>query len=169
MQCAIRTMPDMALVLTGPYLAVLGIWHSSKGCTLFLCWLVVISKSWNNQSYTPLSYLWIYTWLFCVTLIISHKIFPMNLLLNYTNFKHNVIVLHYLLPPLMSCLVISYLPDGVFSITCITFFWTTKRVPRLRQPAPNAERNNIGHFCTTVEFTTENQLSQCFSSEPYSR
>ena len=46
----------------------------------------------------------------------------MNLLLNYTNVKNNVTALHYLLPPVMSCLVISYLPDGVFSITCITFF-----------------------------------------------
>jgi hypothetical protein len=96
----------------------------------------------------------------CNYIIIPYKMFPMNILLNYTNVnfvKHNVIVLCYLPPPVMSCscLVISYFPDGVFSITCITFGWTTKRVPRLRQPAPGAERNNISHLYSSEEYTTE--------------
>ena len=56
----------------------------------------------------------------CNYKIIPYKMFPMNILLNYTNVKHNIIVLCYLHPPVLSCLVTSYLPDSVFSITCIT-------------------------------------------------
>ena len=96
----------------------------------------------------------------CNYIIIPYKMFPINILLNYTNVKHNVIVLCYLPPPVMSCLVISYFPDGVFSITCITFFWTTTRVPCLRQPAPDAERNNISHLYSFNLLTTINFV-QC--------
>ena len=145
----------LSLVPTAPDLAVWGIWQSSKGCGLWFYWLIVISKLRNNQSYTPFSMLWIQTWLLYVTIIIRYKMFPMNILLNYTNVKHNGIVLRYLLPPVTSGLVISYLPDGVFSITYIAFSWTTKIVPRLRSPAPDAERNNIGHLYSSVEYTTE--------------
>ena len=35
---------------------------------------------------------------------------------------HNVIVSYYLPPPVISCLVMLYLPDGVISITCISLF-----------------------------------------------